>query len=183
MGISRNLTEIKAQIENAIRQNAINGAMPAESLGQGSSNIVGVGFGVGETHPQAGVPTLSTGGSPGEYALNVYVVELTSIDQVKSAIVDSIGVSSASDDSLPMNIIQTGLIEARPNTNRVRPAPGGFSVGHIKITAGTIGCYCVGNSAPRNSRLMALSNNHVLANVNAGVFGDCIVQPGPYDGG
>jgi hypothetical protein len=30
---------------------------------------------------------------------------------------------------------------------------------------------------------MALSNNHVLANVNAGAFGDCVVQPGPYDGG
>src|SRR5262245_12050286 len=34
-GISRNLMEIKAQIENAIRQNAINGAMTAESALQG----------------------------------------------------------------------------------------------------------------------------------------------------
>jgi hypothetical protein len=30
---------------------------------------------------------------------------------------------------------------------------------------------------------MILSNNHVLANSNGGVFGDCITQPGPYDGG
>jgi hypothetical protein len=28
-----------------------------------------------------------------------------------------------------------------------------------------------------------LSNNHVLANSNAGRYGDCIVQPGPADGG
>src|SRR5262245_54252122 len=182
-GMPRNLMEIKAQIANAIRQNAINGAMSAESLGEGSSNIVGVGFGMGETDANAGTPALSTDIGPGEPALNVYVVELTSIDQVKSVIVESIGASAAGDDSLPMNIIQTGLIQAQVNTLRVRPAPGGFSVGHFRITAGTIGCYCVGNSAPRNSRLMVLSNNHVLANVNAGVYGDCVVQPGPYDGG
>lgn len=182
-GVSRNLMEIKAQIQKALLQNAVSGALQAESAFQGSSNIVGVGIGLGETHANAGTPALSTGITPGEHALNVYVVELTSIDAVKSVIVETIGASAASDDSLPLNIIQTGLIQAQPNTARVRPAPGGYSVGHYKITAGTIGCYCVGNSAPRNSRLMALSNNHVLANVNGGVFGDCVVQPGPYDGG
>ena len=182
-GISRTLMEVKTQIEATIRQNAINGAMAAEVAFEGTSNIVGVGYGLGETHPHPGTPILSTDISPGEHALNVYVVELTSIDQIKAVIVESIGASAAADDSLPLNIIQTGLIEARPNTARIRPAPGGFSVGHFRITAGTIGCYCVGNSPPRNSRLMALSNNHVLANVNAGVFGDCVVQPGPYDGG
>jgi hypothetical protein len=30
---------------------------------------------------------------------------------------------------------------------------------------------------------MILSNNHVLANSNAGSIGDCIAQPGPFDGG
>jgi len=29
---------------------------------------------------------------------------------------------------------------------------------------------------------MMLSNNHVIANSNNAVFGDCICQPGPYDG-
>src|SRR5205823_771817 len=79
--------------------------------------------GMGETHPHAGTPALSTGISPGEHALNIYVVELTSIDTIKSVIVESIGASAASDDSLPLNIIQTGLIQAQPNTARVRPAP------------------------------------------------------------
>jgi len=31
--------------------------------------------------------------------------------------------------------------------------------------------------------MLMLSNNHVLANVNEGVFGDAIIQPGPTDGG
>ena len=54
---------------------------------------------------------------------------------------------------------------------------------HFKVTAGTIGCLATGRSAPRNARLMVLSNNHVLANSNNAVFGDCIAQPGPVDGG
>jgi hypothetical protein len=65
----------------------------------------------------------------------------------------------------------------------MRPAPGGISVGHFRITAGTIGCLVSGNSAPRNQRLMVLSNNHVLSDSNAGRLGDCICQPGPADGG
>jgi hypothetical protein len=41
----------------------------------------------------------------------------------------------------------------------------------------------VGLTAPRKNRLMVLSNNHVLANSNDADPGDCICQPGPYDGG
>lgn len=68
---------------------------------------------------------------------------------------------------------------------RVRPAMGGFSVGHYKITAGTIGT-CVYDLAPFPGippRYYILSNNHVLANSNNARIGDPILQPGPYDGG
>lgn len=182
-GIPQTLVEIKKQVESKLAENISRKAAQAEDAFQGAGNIVGVGIGMGEPHPYPGTPSLSTDIGPGEPALNVYVAELTSIDEVKSVIVESMGASAASEDALPMNVIQTGLIEARPHSFRIRPAPGGVSVGHFKITAGTIGCLCVGNSAPRNSRLMVLSNNHVLANSNGGVFGDCICQPGPYDGG
>lgn len=68
---------------------------------------------------------------------------------------------------------------------RVRPAMGGYSVGHYKITAGTIGTCCYDlspfPSIPR--KYYILSNNHVLANSNNARIGDPILQPGPYDGG
>src|SRR5215471_1044439 len=48
-GVPRNLIEIKAQIEQELRRNAVNGVVQAESAFQGSSNIVGVGIGLGET--------------------------------------------------------------------------------------------------------------------------------------
>jgi hypothetical protein len=63
-------------------------------------------------------------------------------------------------------------------TKRIRPAPGGVSIGHFQITAGTLGVL-----AHRGGRPVILSNNHVLANQNAARVGDPILQPGPADGG
>jgi len=70
-------------------------------------------------------------------------------------------------------------------TRRLRPAQGGFSVGHYKITAGTLGtcCYDLTPFPGMPQRFYILSNNHVLANANDAKLGDAILQPGPYDGG
>jgi len=77
------------------------------------------------------------------------------------------------------DVQETGVIRAlQGHTGRWRPAPGGVSIGHVDITAGTLGCLVT-----RNGDLFILSNNHVLANINAGYAGDPILQPGPYDGG
>lgn len=77
---------------------------------------------------------------------------------------------------------------------RVRPAQGGYSVGHKNITAGTIAT-CVYDILPGGSvsppvhgvgipsKYYILSNNHVLANSNAASPGDAVLQPGPFDGG
>lgn len=181
--VPQNLLDIKSAIEGQLTENAAAGVMQAEDAFRGGGNFTGVGIGYGEPQPVAGSPSLSANVVPGEYALNIYVAEMTSLDEVKSVIVDSLGISAASEDNLPVNVIQTGLIQAQPHAFRIRPAPGGVSVAHYKVTAGTIGCLCVGNTAPRNARLMVLSNNHVLANSNNAGFGDCICQPGPYDGG
>jgi hypothetical protein len=70
-------------------------------------------------------------------------------------------------------------------TQKVRPVMGGFSVGHYKITAGTIAT-CVYDLEPFPGipkKYYVLSNNHVLANSNDARIGDPILQPGPYDGG
>ncbi len=68
---------------------------------------------------------------------------------------------------------------------RMRPAKGGYSVGHYKITAGTIATAVYDSKyfpgIPR--KYYILSNNHVLANSNNARAGDPVLQPGPYDGG
>jgi hypothetical protein len=77
------------------------------------------------------------------------------------------------------DVVATGAIFASSeHKSRHRPAPGGVSIGHIGITAGTLGCV-----VRRDGQLHILSNNHVLANSNDAVVGDAILQPGPADGG
>jgi len=81
--------------------------------------------------------------------------------------------------SIPTDVYPTGVIHAfQDPTQRYRPAPGGVSIGHINITAGTLGCL-----VKKNGTVYILSNNHVLANSNDAEIGDPILQPGPYDGG
>jgi hypothetical protein len=65
---------------------------------------------------------------------------------------------------------------------RHRPLRIGTSVGHHKITAGTLGCF-VERGAGDGRTVFILSNNHVLANENRASRGDAIVQPGRLDGG
>lgn len=148
----------------------------AESL-QGVGNIQGVAIGLGDA------TDVNSSAAPGEPAVTVYVAEPSSVDQVRAVLVDSMGIQAAATDEVPLTVETTGLIEAQPHRFRIRPAPSGVSVGHYRITAGTIGCLAVGLRPPRSSRLLVLSNNHVLANSNNAVYGDCICQPGPYDGG
>lgn len=69
----------------------------------------------------------------------------------------------------------TDLID---RTKKLRPTPGGCSIGHYQITAGTLGCW-----VKKAGKWMILSNNHVLANCNEAEIGDPILQPGVYDGG
>jgi len=77
------------------------------------------------------------------------------------------------------DVVQTGPIRfLQARTERHRPAPGGVSIGHRDITAGTLGCL-----VKKNGQVFILSNNHVLANSNAASRGDPILQPGPHDGG
>jgi hypothetical protein len=65
---------------------------------------------------------------------------------------------------------------------RTRPLRVGSSIGHLRITAGTLGCF-VTRTGRDGAEDFILSNNHVLADENRGTRGDRIVQPGPRDGG
>lgn len=82
-------------------------------------------------------------------------------------------------DGITTDVVETGRIRAlNTHTQRHRPAPGGVSIAHRDITAGTLGCI-----VKKNGQQVILSNNHVLANSNAAGIGDAILQPGPADGG
>ena len=65
-------------------------------------------------------------------------------------------------------------------TQKRRPCPPGFSIGHPDVTAGTLGAWV---HHGESEAYFILSNNHVLASSNDAELGDAIRQPGPADGG
>lgn len=132
-------------------------------------NVLGFGIGFKAT---AGKPTERV-------SLVVYVTEKLPMEKIAQA--------SRIDPmygNIPTDVEVMEPLFAFPLTQRVRPAMGGYSVGHYGITAGTIAT-CVRDKyyGSAGRKFYVLSNNHVLANSNQANIGDPILQPGPYDGG
>lgn len=85
-------------------------------------------------------------------------------------------------EGIPVERVVTGMFyadNANDPTTFARPAPNGFSIGHPNITAGTLGAVVRDD----DDVCYALSNNHVLADINKASIGDNALQPGPFDGG
>jgi hypothetical protein len=134
----------------------------------GADNVVGVGYG---ERLKGDKPT-------GEICLKMYVVEKYPEDEIQAE-----ALAPKELGGVTVDVEAVGQIVGLGGNRRARwrPAPGGVSIGHAKITAGTLGCFC--SSKEPVEPVLILSNNHVLANENNARRGDPILQPGPYDGG
>ena len=89
------------------------------------------------------------------------------------------GVPDRLDGVATRTVISGRFSALTEETDKLRPAPLGASIGHPDITAGTLGFKV--KDAAGNSFIV--SNNHVMANSNNASIGDNILQPGPFDGG
>src|SRR3989338_4277055 len=130
------------------------------------SNVVGVGIG----------EKIKDGKRTGRTCLKVYVEKKVAAEKLsKSDLVPPL-ISQIETD-----VVEVGkILPLASNRRRSRPARGGASIGHYKITAGTLGCLV---KDKKTGKTMILSNNHVLANSNEAKKGDVILQPGTADGG
>ena len=87
---------------------------------------------------------------------------------------------------LPTDVVEVGHIRIHNDRlKKIRPAPPGVSIGHVRVSAGTFGAVVYDKSTRKP---LILSNNHVIANETNGAdgrakTGDPIVQPGVHDGG
>ncbi len=130
------------------------------------SNVIGVGTGY----------KISNGINTGELCLVTLVRQ-----KMPVAGLDPKALVPRQIDGVRTDVVEVGVVRALlARTDRWRPAPGGVSIGHYKITAGTFGA--VVRDRNTGQRLI-LSNNHVLANSNDAAEGDEIIQPGAADGG
>ncbi len=80
------------------------------------------------------------------------------------------------------DVVEIGRLEALVDPrDRFRPnIPAGVSIGHFRVTAGTLGAVVFDRES---GEPLLLSNNHVLADSNEAEIGDAILQPGPTDHG
>ncbi|HEX8404346.1 MAG TPA: hypothetical protein VF670_06985 [Duganella sp.] len=175
-GVSDDLLALRDAVETMLL--AASGESAALADAPSANGIVGVGIGISDPH------SIAIGaGMPGEPTLTVYTESALPQEELARRLAQVAGARALS--SIPIRQIPVGVIEAyaHSHSDRHRPAPGGVSVAHFDVTAGTIGSRAIGLTLPWNNRHLILSNNHVLANTNAGRINDSIVQPGPYDGG
>jgi hypothetical protein len=91
----------------------------------------------------------------------------------------------ASLDEIPVDVVEIGRPIPYRYDTRQRPAMGGDSIGHVDVSAGTLGCLMRDKT---DGEVVILSCNHILAARDAvghpaGAAGDCVLQPGVLDGG
>lgn len=173
-GVSSDLLALRDAVESTLL--AASGQIETLSDARSTQGIVGVGIGLPDPD------SLALGGVvPGEPTLTLFTESALPRDALLSQLAQSAGTRALS--SVPVQQVPVGAVDAYSHRARHRPAPGGVSVGHVDVTAGTLGSRAIGLTAPWNNRHLILSNNHVLANSNAGRVNDSIIQPGRFDGG
>src|ERR1017187_7117657 len=165
-GPSRGLVAAHKQLERSLILDVVEESLSAASGTNtyGFENIKGVGIS----------EKLVNGWLTSDPCITVYVAAKAPLGEIQenARVPEKIG-------GVATDVVEIGEIDAFPFKGIYRPAAGGVSVGHFKITAGTIGCLVKKGGDP----VYILSNNHVLANVNQSQAGAAILQPGPADGG
>jgi len=139
-------------------------AAAAEAGTSGLGNVVGAGIG----------EKLIDGMPTGQLAVKILVKEKLSPGDISAE-----ALVPESIEGVATDVDAVGDINAEMFTARLRPAPGGVSIGNCqRVMAGTLGCL-----VRRGNLLFVLSNNHVMALVNTSPLNTGIPQPGRLDGG
>jgi hypothetical protein len=129
---------------------------------------------------------------PDDFVLKVYVFEKLDLGDATPSLTRRFRDIEVDVEPLPVQLAgvrtaQRRRVPARAmttigNRDRVRPIPGGVSISPLNAQyIGTLGGFVRG-VASGVEQIFALSNNHVLADVNTLPIGTTIVQPGPEVG-
>lgn len=130
-------------------------------------NVVAVG--VSEKHVNAE--------TVGELTVCFYVKKKLPPSQVEGSKMVPAVISMPGDKAVFTDVKELGVLVPEIQRKK-RPLESGFSIGHPKITAGTLGAI-----VRKGGKYHVLSNSHVLANSGKAKKGDPILYPGVADGG
>ncbi|WP_246294454.1 S1 family peptidase [Paenibacillus planticolens] len=140
---------------------------------------------------RSGVTAVGVGyADPNKPALGAGVIVYTHQKFAPSSLNTLKGMLAKAGNAVPVRFVHAGKFRSHAQrskprgtkaalfTSRIRPVPGGVSIGRVNPDAtGTAGLIVI-----RNNQLYVLSNNHVLIRDNSTSFSSTL-QPGPADGG
>lgn len=123
---------------------------------------------------------LVEGRKAGELALCFYVKKKKPPSKVTSDRMLPSVVSLPGDQAVFTDVKELGevFLEMALPQKKKAPLQSGFSIGHVKVTGGTVGAI-----VRKKGKYFVLSNSHVLANSGKGSPGDAVLYPAPSDGG
>lgn len=130
-------------------------------------NVVAVG--VSEKHVNAE--------TVGELTVCFYVKKKLPPSQVDGSRMVPAVINMPGDKAVFTDVKELGVLVPEIQ-HKKRPIESGYSIGHPKVTAGTLGAI-----VRKGRKYHVLSNSHVLANSGKGKKGDPILYPGVADGG
>jgi hypothetical protein len=115
----------------------------------------------------------------GQLALTFYVRKKMPLKKLKAdvAIPPTVPEALSGAEAIPTDVVVLGRLVPEVNATRTPVQPGN-SIGHVDITAGTLGAVVT-----RGGSRFLLSNSHVLALSGKARTGDSIIYPGAADGG
>ena len=133
-----------------------------------------------------GISEKVTDGTPtGTLAMTFYVNRKKRLSKLGAhvAVPPTVPEAISGPEAIPTDVVEIGMprleVDDLPNPMVSRkPIQPGFSVGHVKVTAGTLGAIVT-----KGKQFLILSNSHVLANSGLGKKGDGILYPGSIDKG
>lgn len=146
-------------------------ADPALELQQVMASPNAVGAGIAEK--------ISRGKPTGRLAVVVYVVKKKKLKRLAAseAVPPAADLALTRGQAVEFDVIEIGKVVPETNVTR-KPMQPGYSIGHVKVTAGTLGAVVT-----RGRSYQVLSNSHVLADSGRGKRRDTILYPGKADGG
>ncbi|HET9509276.1 MAG TPA: hypothetical protein VFO81_15130, partial [Gaiellaceae bacterium] len=137
----------------------------------GYPNVIGVGTGFRERE----------GRLTSEVVVQVFVERKLGREQLSPLQIVPERVQGYDGATVRTDVVETTVPEAQQDTTRYRPVPGGCSIGpEASVSAGTLGGWACDN---RDDRIVLLSNNHVISNLDTMPTLRRIVQPARLDGG
>lgn len=119
----------------------------------------------------------SEGKRTGELSVCFYVRKKIAPSKIKASDALPPVLNVSGDKAVFTDVKEIGEL-APEVAKKSKPLQSGFSVGHVRSTAGTLGAI-----VKRGTKFYLLSNSHVLAQSGKAKAGDPIVYPGPADGG